>query len=79
VAWPSSLSPEERARIAVEVRWNPLSAVKLIHGQFGFDLRDAKALAFHITRSAGECHRCHGALESKVSICPRCQSANLDW
>jgi hypothetical protein len=79
VAWPASLTAEEKSAIAAEVRASPLSGVKLAHAQFGLDLREAKALSFHITRKSGECHRCHRPLREEVAICAQCRSANLDW
>jgi hypothetical protein len=79
VVWPAYLSAEEKVQIAAEARASPLAAVILIGAQFDLGLREAKALSFHITRKAGECHRCHRALQDKVSICQQCRSANLDW
>ena len=79
VIWPPSLSPEEKSTIAAEVRASPLAAVKLNHERFGLNLREAKALAFHVTKKRGECHRCHRSLQDEVSICGQCRSANLDW
>jgi hypothetical protein len=79
VVWPASLPSEEKSRIAAEVRESPLAAVKLNHERFGLDLREAKALAFHITKKPGECHRCHRSLQDEVSVCEQCRSANLDW
>jgi len=79
VVWPSSLSPEDKSKIAAEVRESPLAAVKLNHEHFGLNLREAKALAFHVTKKRGECHRCHRPLQEEVSICGQCRSTNLDW
>jgi hypothetical protein len=79
VAWPASLSAEEKSKIAAKVRASPLTGVKLAHVEFGLDLREAKALSFHLTRKNGECHRCHAPLQNEESICQQCRSANLDW
>lgn len=79
VVWPASLSLEEKSTIAAEVRENPLAAVKLNHERFGLSLGEAKALAFHVTKKHGQCHRCHRPLTDEVSICGQCRSANLDW
>jgi hypothetical protein len=79
VVWPAHLSAEEKSGLAAEVRSSPSSGAKLGHMQFGLDLREAKALSFHITRKSGECHRCHRPLHEEVSICTQCRSANLDW
>jgi hypothetical protein len=51
VVWPASLSSEEKSRFAAEARESPLAAVKLTHERLGLNLREAKALAFHVTRS----------------------------
>jgi Zn finger protein HypA/HybF involved in hydrogenase expression len=69
----------EKSEIAVKVRESSLAAVKLIHEQFGLNLREAKAVAFHVTKKHGECHRCHRPLQDEVSVCGQCRSANLDW
>ena len=79
VVWPASLSVEEKSRIAGEVRADLLAGAKLVNGQFGLNLREAKALSFHITRKKGECHRCHRRVQDEVSVCQQCRSANLDW
>jgi len=70
---------EKKSKIAAEVRESPLAAVKLNHERFGLNLREAKALAFHVTKKHGECHRCHRLLQDEVSVCGQCRSANLDW
>jgi hypothetical protein len=46
---------------------------------FGLELREAKALAFHITRSQGVCHRCTAQVIGSEPVCSKCRSANLDW
>ncbi len=79
VVWPASLTAEEKKMLAAEVRSDPLSGAKLAHIKFGLDLREAKALSFHITHHNEKCHRCHEPLHGEVSICEQCQSANLDW
>jgi hypothetical protein len=79
VVWPPTLSLEEKAKIAAEVRESPLAAAKLNHERFGLNLREAKALAFHVTKKRGECHRCQQPLQGEVSTCGQCRSANLDW
>jgi Zn finger protein HypA/HybF involved in hydrogenase expression len=79
VVWPASLSSAEKSGIAAEVRENLLAAVKLNHERFSLNLREAKALAFHVTKKHGECHRCHRPLQDEVSVCGLCRSANLDW
>ena len=79
VVWPASLSSEEKSRFAVEARESPLAAVKLTHERLGLNLREAKALAFHVTKKRGECHRCHRPLQGEASVCGQCRSANLDW
>ncbi len=79
VVWPPSLSPEEKSKIAAEVRTSRLAAVKLNHERFGLNLREAKALSFDVTKKRGECHRCQRPLQDEVSICGQCRSANLDW
>ncbi len=79
VTWPSSLGDGDKSSIAQTKRASASEALKLLYGQFGLGLRDAKGLAFHITRVPGQCHRCKAPVSGPVSICPNCRSANLDW
>ena len=58
VVWPQSLSSQDKAMLADECRIGGLKCAKLAISRFGFDLSEAKALSFHITRERGKCHRC---------------------
>jgi hypothetical protein len=53
--------------------------MKMARSQFGLNLAEAKALAFHISGLKGECHRCRRPLTEEISVCEQCRSANLDW
>lgn len=43
------------------------------------DHADAKLLVFHITSTAGQCHRCGKPLPSGAELCPTCRCVNLDF
>jgi len=79
VVWLGSLTGEDKKRIATAVRSDTLRGTQLLHSRFGLDLREAKALSFHITCEAGKCHRCDSSVSGEVSVCSKCHSANLDW
>ncbi|WP_316229747.1 hypothetical protein [Bradyrhizobium sp. SZCCHNR1051] len=81
VTWPPSLSATDKARIAAEIRRSQIEGHKLLVAQFGFSMREAKALTLHVTLTEGTCHRCRRPLSQKddVSVCETCRSANLDW
>jgi hypothetical protein len=79
VVWPQSLSAEDKTILGDECRYRGLRGMKLAMSKFGFDLREGKALLFHITRERGKCNRCGTNVTGEVSICPNCHSANLDW
>jgi hypothetical protein len=79
IVWPKSLSAEDKAIIANECRSGGLISIKLAASKFGFDLREGKALVFHITRERGKCHRCGAKVTGEISVCTNCRSANLDW
>ncbi|HUI97563.1 MAG TPA: hypothetical protein VLX44_17540 [Xanthobacteraceae bacterium] len=79
IVWPLSLSADDKARTATEVRASAMAGAKWLHERFGLELGEAKALSFHVTRTVGQCHRCHRALQGEASICRQCRSANLDW
>jgi hypothetical protein len=79
VVWPAVLVSDDKSRVATEMRARPAMAAKLVHLQFGLDLRETKALIYHITVKPGECHRCHRPVQGEVSICANCQSACLNW
>src|SRR2546426_382662 len=62
VAWPASLAPADKAKLAAAARRDPAAAVRMVEAQFGLDERAARALAVHITRPAGVCQRCSTAI-----------------
>jgi hypothetical protein len=45
----------------------------------GLDLREAKALAFHIPREHGKCVRCGTHIDGEIASCEKCRSTNLNW
>jgi hypothetical protein len=79
VVWPTELTDADKKLIATEVRSSSLAGARMAASQFGLDPREAKALAFHITRQCGECHRCRSPLQEDAVVCGQCRSANLDW
>jgi hypothetical protein len=44
---------EDKAKLAAAVRENGLIAIKLSQERFGLNIREAKALVFHVTRKWG--------------------------
>jgi hypothetical protein len=79
VVWPVDISEEQKRTFAQTKRADTLKAAQSAVAQFGFDMREAKCLSFHITREPEKCHRCGGQLRDEVSVCVKCRSANLDW
>jgi Zn finger protein HypA/HybF involved in hydrogenase expression len=75
-----NLSEEVRKQTAFFFRAGvQLEVVKYLHEKQGIGLEDSKAIIFHITKEKGFCHRCKTKLLSpELSICPKCQSLNLD-
>jgi hypothetical protein len=78
VVWPSSLTAAQAAVIAATVRRDTLEGMHFAELELGLGPREAKALALHITKVAGVCHRCGKAVSKGESVCV-CRSANLDW
>src|SRR5437667_9527599 len=76
-----SLSDTERVRIAEVVRAGQhIEAMRLLRQPSGIELRDAKGVEVHITRTPGVCQRCSGQLPSSGQTeCPKCGSLNFDW
>jgi len=60
-------------------RTGVLEGMRYAHEKLRMDLREAKALALHITRTKGFCHRCGSVIQGSESVCAGCNSANLDW
>jgi hypothetical protein len=79
VVWPKSLTEKEKHAIATAVRSDTFKGMQLAHSKFGLDIREAKALSFHITREPSKCHRCGTPLTEEISVCAKCKSANLNW
>jgi hypothetical protein len=79
VVWQWEMTNEDKAALALETRSNSIAGVQMARARFGLDIREAKALSFHITKVKGECHRCHTPVVEEVSVCEKCRSANLDW
>jgi hypothetical protein len=79
VVWPESLTPAGAAALADVVRTDTSEGARFAHQKLGLDLREAKALALHITSTKGVCHRCKSQVIGSESVCTKCRSANLDW
>jgi hypothetical protein len=71
--------PAQTAIFAKAARASALEGAKFAHTEFGLDLRESKALAFHVTKRRGFCHRCESPVSATESVCAKCRSANLDW
>lgn len=79
VVWPKGLAGAEKAAIAVSVRRDAAAAAREVESRYGFDEREGRALVVHVTRTAGQCHRCGAALEGIELLCAKCHAANLNW
>ena len=79
VVWPISLTPAQRAAFAEVTRASALDGARYAEEVLGLNLREAKALSFHVTKRKGLCHRCGIAVTGTESVCTKCRSANLDW
>jgi hypothetical protein len=56
-----------------------MTAAKLVHAELGLDLRETKALIYHITVMPGQCHRCHRSVQGDEPIGANCLSACINW
>src|ERR1022692_811689 len=79
VVWPSSLTASEAAAFADVTRRRTLDGARYAVEKLGLDMREAKALAYRVTRTKGICHRCKSQVIGSESVCTKCRSANLDW
>ena len=79
VVWPVALLPAQKAAMATIARLSRIEGVKFARSEFGFNLFDAKGLAFHITRDGSQCSRCGSPTNGELSICTTCHSANIGW
>ena len=80
IIWPATLASSDRALFAETARAGIIAAIQLARSRFGFDGRQAKALAMHITSARGTCNRCRRPITpGEASICEQCNAANLDW
>jgi hypothetical protein len=79
VVWPHSLSPEQMAELAAITRADALDGAHFAARHLGLGPRESKALALHITKQRGRCHRCNRDVSGRESLCSFCRSANLDW
>ena len=78
---PASLDAVARKVFAASSRQgDPIGAIRLLRERTGLSLRDAKGVYYHLTKRAGECHRCgEGLAGGGTVVCGRCGSLNLDW
>ena len=79
IVWPADLSITQKGEIAEAARADRLGAVQLIRLRYLTDLRQAKALALHITSSGSKCHKCSAGVGTGELNCPKCRSLNLNW
>jgi hypothetical protein len=71
--WPLSLTRDQKRAVASTTRIEVFEGARCPHRDFGMDLSDAKALAFHITRVPGGCYRCSKSVTNPVSACANCR------
>ncbi len=78
---PDMLTDEQRCEVAALVRsGTEIAAMRQIREGNQLSLRDAKAIALHITRTPGTCHRCSYPLGGEATAhCPYCRAINYDW
>ncbi|HEX9398037.1 MAG TPA: hypothetical protein VF943_14985 [Burkholderiales bacterium] len=79
VIWPATVAPAEKAAVAAAARRDPTAAARMVESQYGFDEREGRALAVHVTRQPGTCHRCSAKITGAEVLCPKCHAANLNW
>jgi len=79
IHWSSDLSEHDKATFAAKARENKIGSMKFARASFAMSLKDAKALALHVSDSGNRCHRCHGDIALGTSVCGPCNSANLNW
>lgn len=77
VAWPEATSPKQKHAMAAMTRIDTLDGARFAE-ILGLGAREAKALALHVTKVSGSCHRCGQVVPAGESICA-CGAANLDW
>lgn len=57
-----------------------LKLIGIIHKMTGLDLKDSKALYFHINKVTGHCHKCNNnSLIGENVTCSKCKSFNTNW
>jgi hypothetical protein len=57
-----------------------LAAIRRLLEATGLELRDAKAVQLHVTRTPGKCQRCGAMLVGGgMTACAQCRSLNYDW
>ena len=78
VVLPSNISAQEAVKFAAIVRNDSLEGVRYAEQNFGLGPRESKALALHVTRAPGVCHKCGMPVSKGESVCT-CRSVNLDW
>jgi hypothetical protein len=79
VVWPDALTLAQAAAFADVARRSRLEGAQYAHQKLGLDLREAKALAMHVIRTKGTCHRCESQVIGPESVCAKCRSVNLNW
>jgi hypothetical protein len=75
---PLSLDAFRRV-VALRRGGHTMQAIAALIGTGSTDHADAKRLVFHITSTAGECHRCRKPLPTGAEVCPVCRCVNLDF
>jgi predicted RNA-binding Zn-ribbon protein involved in translation (DUF1610 family) len=78
---PFAISMDVRADIVALFRsGSVMQAVQRLHSQLR-DLKASKATVYHLSRVAGQCHRCDAPLlyPGKAESCPKCGALTIDW
>jgi len=68
-------------RNALELRLVPsIAEPTALLARSGLSMRDAKAVALHLSTERSACHRCGSVLDSgDVVVCGECRALNYDW
>ena len=78
VVWPTDLPDPLKHQLAAVTRHDTLEGMQFAEKHIGLATREAKALALHITKAPGGCHRCGLSVSAGESVCS-CRCANIDW
>lgn len=77
---PNIDDKDKRELILIKQNESDFLLIQKINKLTHLNLKDSKALAYHINNKVGFCHRCnYKDLVSENVICPKCKSFNTNW